>query len=178
MCGQEERVLIRKMRIVYRAMGADYLPLAFKVAAAADLAAKLYYNDFNIERCCNAKINSTIDLIKRIQAAGARVDGIGMQGHSRVGKSPSKQEMMETMARFSDLVDEVAFTEVDIRHTQLPTSAKDYEQQAQDYMEVVGACLETPKCVGITVWDFTDSVSRPPTHLLLRGRNRGGGDRC
>lgn len=154
--------------IVYRAMGIDYLPVAFKAAAAADPDAKLYYNDFNIERCCNAKINSTLDLLKSIKAAGARVDGVGMQGHSRVGKSPSKREMKETMAKFSELVDEIAFTEVDIRHTKLPTTPQDIEQQALDYMEVVGACLETPKCVGITVWDFTDSVGFPPSCKLKK----------
>lgn len=139
-------------------MGTDYIAHAFREAAKADPAARLYYNDFNIERCCNAKINATVDMLRSLKAAGAPVHGIGMQGHSRVGKSPSKREMKETMARFAELVDEVAFTEVDIRHTKLPTTAADVEQQALDYLEVVGACLETPKCVGITVWDFTDQV--------------------
>ncbi len=140
-------------------MGADFIPFAFKVAAQVDPGAKLYYNDFNIERCCNAKINATLALLKSIQAAGARVDGVGMQGHSRVGKSPSKRELKETMAKFSELVDEVAYTEVDIRQQKMPTTAADHEQQAKDYVEVVSACVETPKCVGITVWDFTDQVN-------------------
>jgi endo-1,4-beta-xylanase len=143
---------------VYRAMGIDFITHSFKIASQTDPAAKLYYNDFNIERCCNAKINATLAMLKTVLAAGAPVHGVGMQGHSRVGKSPSKHEMKETMARFSELVDEVAFTEVDIRHTKLPVSADDREQQARDYEEVVGACLETPKCVGVTVWDFTDQV--------------------
>jgi endo-1,4-beta-xylanase len=145
---------------VYRAMGADFITHSFKVAAQTDPNAKLYYNDFNIERCCNAKINATISLVKNAIAAGARIDGIGMQGHSRVGKSPSKQELKDTMSRFSELVSELAYTEIDIRHTQMPASASDREQQAKDYLDVVNACLETPKCVGITIWDFTDQVSR------------------
>lgn len=150
-------------------MGVDYITHSFKVAQQTDPAAKLYYNDFNIERCCNAKINATIAMIRTVKVAGAPVHGIGMQGHSRVGMSPSKREMKETMARFSELVDEVAFTEVDIRHTKLPIGAAEREQQGKDYMEVVGACLETPKCVGITVWDFTDQVCDivPPLGSLL-----------
>jgi endo-1,4-beta-xylanase len=139
-------------------MGADFIPYSFKQARQTDPAAKLYYNDFNIERCCNAKINATITLIKNAIAAGAPIDGIGMQGHSRVGNSPSKRELKETLARFSELVSELAYTEIDIRHTKMPVTAADREQQAKDYLEVVGACLETPKCVGITVWDFTDQV--------------------
>lgn len=147
-------------------MGIDYITHSFKVAAQTDPSARLYYNDFNIERCCNAKINATLEMLRTIKAAGAPVHGVGMQGHSRVGKSPSKREMKETMARFSDLVDEIAFTEVDIRHTKLPTTVVHKEQQARDYMEVVGACLETPKCVGITVWDFTDQVRTSTTPAL------------
>ena len=143
---------------VYRAMGIDFITHAFKTASQTDPSAKLYYSDFNIERCCNAKINATLTMLKTVTAAGAPVHGVGMQAHSRVGKSPSKREMKDTMAKFSELVNEVALTEVDIRHTQLPASAQDWEQQASDYGEVVGACLETPKCVGITVWDFTDQV--------------------
>ncbi|KAK5657942.1 hypothetical protein OQA88_2494 [Cercophora sp. LCS_1] len=157
---------------MYRAMGVDYITHSFKIAAQTDPGAKLYYNDFNIERCCNAKINATIAMIKTVQAAGARVDGIGMQGHSRVGKSPSKRELMDTMARFSELVEELAYTEVDIRHTKLPTSAADREQQAKDYLDVVGACLETPKCVGITIWDYTDQYSWIP------GQYPGEGEAC
>ncbi|KAK4444038.1 family 10 putative glycoside hydrolase [Podospora aff. communis PSN243] len=157
---------------MYRAMGIDYITHSFKIAAQTDPSAKLYYNDFNIERCCNAKINATIAMVKAVQAAGARIDGIGMQGHSRVGKSPSKRELMDTMARFSELVEEVAFTEVDIRHTKLPTSAADREQQARDYVDVVGACLETPKCVGVTVWDFADQYSWIP------GQYPGEGEAC
>jgi endo-1,4-beta-xylanase len=153
-------------------MGVDYITHSFKIAAQTDPETKLYYNDFNIERCCNAKINATIAMIKTVQAAGARVDGIGMQGHSRVGKSPSKRELMDTMARFSELVEEVAYTEVDIRHTKLPTTAADREQQAKDYLDVVGACLETPKCVGITIWDYTDQYSWIP------GQYPGEGEAC
>ncbi|KAK0707348.1 glycoside hydrolase superfamily [Lasiosphaeris hirsuta] len=157
---------------MYRAMGVDYITHSFKVASQTDPGAKLYYNDFNIERCCNAKINATIAMIKTIKAAGAPVDGIGMQGHSRVGKSPSKKELMDTMARFSELVSELAYTEIDIRHTKLPTSAADREQQAKDYLDVVAACLETPKCVGITIWDYTDQYSWIP------GQYPGEGEAC
>jgi len=147
------------LNIVYRAMGLSYITHSFLTASLTDPTAKLYYNDFNIERCCNAKINATLAMVKAVQAAGARIDGIGMQGHSRVGKSPSKRELMDTMARFGELVAEVAFTEVDIRHTKLPVGEAEREQQARDYGEVVGACLETRACVGVTVWDWTDQVS-------------------
>ena len=40
---------------------------------------KLYYNDYNIEQ--PKKRAGAIALIKKIQAAGVRIDGVGIQGH-------------------------------------------------------------------------------------------------
>ncbi|KEZ43728.1 hypothetical protein SAPIO_CDS4357 [Scedosporium apiospermum] len=157
---------------MFRAMGEDFITFSFKVAEEVDPSVKLYYNDFNIERYINDKIRATHALVKRAKESGARVDGIGMQDHARVGNAQSKKELMDTMAFFSEVVDELAYTEVDIRHTKMPVTEADREQQAKDYMEVVAACLETEKCVGISVWDFTDQYSWIPNEFP------GEGDAC
>ena len=53
-------------------LGADFITHSFLTAAKADPAAKFSYNDFNIERCCNAKINGTCAmLLKRPQLGRA-----------------------------------------------------------------------------------------------------------
>lgn len=152
------RLLFSRGFAVFRAMGEDFIAFSFKVAEEVEPSVKLYYNDFNIERYINDKIRAAHALVKRAKEAGARIDGIGMQDHARVGNAQSKKELMDTMAFFSEVVDELAYTEVDIRHTKMPVTDADREQQALDYMEVVSACLETEKCVGISVWDFTDQV--------------------
>jgi endo-1,4-beta-xylanase len=54
---------------------------------------------------------------------------------------------------------EVAYTELDVRHPSLPPSASALARQGQDYASVVKSCLNVEKCVGITLWDFTDKVS-------------------
>ena len=144
---------------MYRAMGADFIPFAFKVAAEVDPGAKLYYNDYNIEHP-GAKATAALEIVKNIQAQGARIDGVGGQGHWIVGQTPSKQDLMSVLASYAALVDEVAYTEIDIRHSRVPASQSDRELQARDYVTVVDACLQTPKCIGITIWDFADQVSR------------------
>ncbi|PKS08680.1 hypothetical protein jhhlp_004733 [Lomentospora prolificans] len=154
---------------MFRAMGEDFIAFSFKVAEEVDPSVKLYYNDFNIERYINDKIRATHALVKKAKEAGARIDGIGMQDHARVGNAQSKKELMDTMAFFSEVVDELAYTEVDIRHTKMPVTDADREQQALDYVEMVAACLETEKCVGISVWDFTDQYSWIPNEFPGEG---------
>lgn len=139
-------------------MGEGFIAHSFKVAAEVDPDAKLYYNDFNVERYINDKIRAVHGLVSRAIAAEARIDGIGMQDHARVGAAQSQKELTDTMNFFGEVVDEVAFPEVDIRHTTLPVGDEEREQQARDYAETVRACLAVEKCVGITVWDFADQV--------------------
>lgn len=92
-------------------LGEQFLTDAFKLAAAADPKADLYYNDYNNE--APAKRQGTIDLIKKVKAGGGKVDGVGIQAHWRL-ESPSLQEIEESILAYSALGLKVAFTELDI----------------------------------------------------------------
>jgi endo-1,4-beta-xylanase len=59
--------------------GLDCLVTAFTAAAAADPAATLIYNDYEIES--EPKRGRALRLVAALRAAGCRVDGIGIQGH-------------------------------------------------------------------------------------------------
>jgi endo-1,4-beta-xylanase len=41
----------------------------------------------------------------------------------------------------------------------LPVTDALLAQQKKDYQSVVNACRNVDKCVGVTVWDYTDKVS-------------------
>ncbi|KAL0942631.1 glycosyl hydrolase family 10 [Colletotrichum truncatum] len=156
---------------LYRALGKDFITVAFQAAAAADPAAKLYYNDYNIENP-GAKYNEALNIVRNLKSAGARIDGVGLQAHFIVGQTPSLANLKTVLSGFAALVDEVAYTELDIRHPRLPASDADRAQQSRDYQTVAQACLETSKCVGITVWDFADQYSWVPQTFP------GQGDAC
>ena len=152
-------------------LGPDYIPLSFSIAAAADPAAKLYYNDFNLETA-SAKADGAVGIVKLVQDAGVKIDGVGFQAHLNVGQTPSRAQLAATLRRFTALGVEVAYTELDVKHPKLPTSEADRAQQAVDYVAAVGSCLDVEGCVGVTVWQFSDRYSWVP------GTFPGTGEAC
>ncbi len=96
-------------------LGEDYLRKAFELAAKADPQATLYYNDYNIEQ--PKKRAGAIALIKKIQASGTKIDGVGIQGHWSIN-GPPLQDIENSIIEFSALGLKISFTELDL--TALP----------------------------------------------------------
>jgi len=92
-------------------LGDDYVTEAFRLAQQAAPKTELYYNDYNNEQ--PAKRAGCITLIKKIQAAGVRIDGVGIQGHWHVGRVPLK-DIEESIQAYAALGLKVMFTELDI----------------------------------------------------------------
>ena len=91
--------------------GKDFLTHAFKLAAKADPKTDLYYNDYNL---CNAKKRKgAVELVKNLQKNGAKIDGVGEQGHWNL-ITPTLEEIEQTILDFSALGVKVAITELDI----------------------------------------------------------------
>jgi endo-1,4-beta-xylanase len=166
-------------------LGPDYIPLAFRTAAAADPRARLYYNDFNLETN-PAKAAGALKLVQLVQSSSSSfsnssistrdsrqiIHGVGFQAHLTVGQTPPRASLAATLSRFTALGLEVAYTELDIAQSSLPPSDADVAQQARDYVSVVGSCLDVKGCVGVTVWQFTDRYSWVPSTFP------GKGDAC
>ena len=92
-------------------LGDDYIVEAFRLAQKASPHSQLYYNDYNIEQ--PKKRAGAIALIKKIQAAGVRIDGVGIQGHWKSGDVPMK-DIEESIKEYSALGIKVMFTELDL----------------------------------------------------------------
>ena len=95
----------------YKIIGEDYISLAFKFAHEADPKAQLYYNDYSMAH--PGKRAGVVNLIKKLQQAGLRVDGIGMQGHFTMD-FPSVSEEEKSIIAFSGLGVKVMITELDL----------------------------------------------------------------
>jgi endo-1,4-beta-xylanase len=127
-------------------IGSTYIEQAFQTARAADPAAKLCYNDYNIENWTYAKTQGAYNMVKDFKARGIPIDCVGFQSHFGSGGMPSN--FQTTLSNFAALGVDVALTELDIASA--PATA---------YANVTNACLAVSRCVGITVWGVRDSDS-------------------
>jgi len=110
-------------------LGDNFVTEAFRLAAAASPHTELYYNDYNNEQ--PAKRAGCIVLIKKIKAAGVRIDGVGIQGHWHIGKIPLK-EIEESILQYSALGLKVMFTELDIEVLPRNFSGADVNQRMKE----------------------------------------------
>lgn len=140
-------------------LGPGYIADAFRWAHRADPHAKLYINDYNLE--WNApKIETTLSIVKDLQAQGAPIHGIGFQGHLGI-QYDYPGDWANVMRRFADLGLEVAVTELDVR-MELPVTPEKLATQAGYYSRALTDCLGVRACREFTVWGFTDRHSWVP----------------
>ena len=84
---------------------------AFRYAQQYAPGAELYYNDFNTWR--PAKRDGIVRMVKKLQAAGIRIDGIGMQGHWGLNY-PATTDIEAAIDAYSALGLKVMITELDV----------------------------------------------------------------
>jgi len=112
-----------------RFLGEDFYVDAFRLAQKAAPKTELYYNDYNNEQ--PNKRAGCIRMIKKIQEAGVRIDGVGIQGHWHLGKLPLK-DIEESIIEYAALGMKVMFTELDIEVLQRNTQGADVNQRMQE----------------------------------------------
>ncbi|KAB5571861.1 family 10 glycosyl hydrolase [Coniochaeta sp. 2T2.1] len=149
-----------RQSVFYNVLGEEYIKHAFRVAAAVDPHAKLYYNDYNLESP-GQKSAGAVRIVKMLQAAGIRIDGVGMQAHLTAESHPTLDQHVAVIQSYAETGVEVALTELDVRIT-LPATAEKLELQKVAYKNIVGACVQVKACIGVTLWDFYDPFSWVP----------------
>ncbi|MBO3738623.1 endo-1,4-beta-xylanase [Actinoplanes flavus] len=127
--------------------GNDWIEVAFRTARAADSSTKLCYNDYNIENWTYGKTQGVYNMIRDFKSRGVPIDCVGLQTHF-TGGSSLPGNFQTTLSSFAALGVDVVLTEVDVTNA-----------STTQYAGLTQACLNVPRCIGITVWGVRDSDS-------------------
>jgi GH35 family endo-1,4-beta-xylanase len=149
--------------------GDEFIRKAFQFAREADPNALLFYNDYNA--AVPAKRDKIYNMVKEMKAAGVPIDGIGMQGHFSVYE-PSLEDIETAIVKYSEIVDHIQFTELDIRLNRemggglnmnrqgeelTPEKKKMFEDKYTGFFEVLRRHADVIDVV--TFWNVTDADS-------------------
>lgn len=91
--------------------GDELVKLAFRFAQRYAPDTELYYNDFNAWR--PEKRDGIVRMVKMLQAAGIRIDGIGIQGHWGLDY-PATADIEAAIDAYAALGVKVMITELDV----------------------------------------------------------------
>ena len=97
----------------YQLCGDEFIKNAFIWAHEADPNAGLFYNDYSA--WTPAKRTYIYNMVKKLQAEGAPITGIGMQGHYNIYDNPVIEDFETAIKMYLELVDDLQITEFDIR---------------------------------------------------------------
>jgi endo-1,4-beta-xylanase len=150
----------REDAIWQRAIGPDYIALAFQFAREADPHAKLYYNDYD---ACDLgpKSNAVYELVQRLQSEGVPIDGVGWQCHVTEGFRVNDQHRANA-ERVAALGLELSVTELDVR-LRMPPSPEAYLSQAESVRGIVRLGLAQPRFGALLFWGLSDKHSWVPS---------------
>jgi GH35 family endo-1,4-beta-xylanase len=152
-----------------RAVGPDYIALAFKYAHDADSDAKLYYNDYGIE--AGAKHESSMVLLRRLIKDGVPIHGVGIQGHWSTANVPY-EAIDKAIKDYASLGLKVSITELDVtirgaaggqfgrgrgRGPVTPPSPQDLKAQAEAYGRLFAIFIKHKDVIErVTFWGLSD----------------------
>jgi GH35 family endo-1,4-beta-xylanase len=94
-----------------KAVGPEFISLAFTFAHQADPDARLYYNDYGIE--AGFKHESSVVLLKRLIKEKVPIHGVGIQGHWRTDNVPFAA-LDNAIADYASLGLKVSISELDL----------------------------------------------------------------
>lgn len=157
-----------------RALGPEYVAMAFRFAHEADPNAKLYYNDYGIE--VGPKHDSSMVLLRRLIKEGVPIHGVGIQGHWSTGRVPFAA-LDRAIADYASLGLKVSITELDVtirgasggqlgpgpggrrfgRRNITPPSAEDLKAQADAYARLFAIFIKHKDVIErVTFWGLND----------------------
>jgi GH35 family endo-1,4-beta-xylanase len=138
-------------------LGDDIRIKMFHWARKADPSALLYVNDYNI--ISGGDGPKYIKHIEKLIAAGAKVDGIGVQGH--FGRKINTAHVKKTL-------DSLAKFKLPIKVTEFDINTSDEKAKASNLVAFYRTCFAHPAVEGILMWGFWEGRHWRPKAALWK----------
>lgn len=158
-------------------LGPEYLDIAFRTARRADPHALLTYNEYGVEYDTgeeDAKRAATLQLLRRLKAANAPLDAVGIQSHIKAA-SPHTigQGLREFMASIRGMGLQIFITELDVNEDDIPDDdvAQRDRMIAATYRDYLTVVLAEPAVKAVLTWGVADNhtwLNNVPAHNSKR----------
>jgi endo-1,4-beta-xylanase len=142
------------------ASGFDWIANAFKMARQACPNAILLLNDYNNIELAGDN-NHTIDIVTRIKAAGAPIDGVGAQAHGLANASS---------ANVKRLIDNITTkTGLPVYITEFDLNIADDQRQMTVMQDLFTMFWNDPNVKGVTLWGYIVGSTWETNSGLMQG---------
>jgi endo-1,4-beta-xylanase len=155
-----------------RRLGADYLPLALKTAAAMDSDAQLVLNEYDVEYVgprFAARRKVLIQLIRSLRDRNVPLHAVGLQAHLFASRTIDRDGLQELLAEIKALKLDVWITELDVIDYELPGEITERDTlvagMANQFLQAVGEVVR-PKA--ILTWGLSDRYTWVPIYFKRR----------
>lgn len=132
------------------AMGEDYIDIAFRSVHAADPAAKLYLNDFGLEKD-GMRWDALVSLIQRLRERGVPIDGVGFESHVYHEPDIINPDVLRQHIQI------LAGLGIVSRISEIDILGDDQAVQTSQYANILKVCLSEPSCTSYNTWGVSDS---------------------
>lgn len=165
----------------------EYITNAFVFANKyLPASVELYYNDYN--EWFDNKVKGIVQLLTDVKnTEGARIDGMGMQGHYQTSVTPTMEQFEKAVRTYCEVVGKVQITELDFKASDsydgtTATQAAEDERLAARYKALYDTIrrLNNDGCKidNITVWGVIDKYSWLQTSGNVGGASDGTKKQC
>lgn len=149
----------------YAMLGPDYVAEAFRLAADAAPAARLYLNEDHLyyaEDWQERRRTGVLRLLERLIKAGVPIHGFGMQCHLDTRLRFDERVFRRFLERLEDFGLTIAVTELDV--TEAPGAAHRSiaarrRRAAAEVAKVLPVALDSPALAGVVTWGLSDADS-------------------
>jgi endo-1,4-beta-xylanase len=152
-----------------RHLGADYLSIALRTAAAVDPQARLVLNEYDIEfkgAQFAAKRKALLQLLRALRDKDVPLHGVGLQAHLFADRAIDRDGLQAFLSEMVALKLDVLITELDVVDYELPGKVSERDTLvASKAGEFLQAVCEVVRPKAILTWGLSDRYTWVPIYF-------------